>query len=204
MTFDSGMECASLLENTEKLFQAGDLTGSDFTSRIQPCLPQACDQLYGSAGFDLAGTGFYYSTIIQVAIFGLCGPLQAFISRCLSPHASTSIHLSLARFQCVLDTAYATGTLLAFSIIVSTFIRTSFSDVAALERSIIRNLMDLHSMLQNLAMATYVIMRTATNITRGSAAWSFPGVYACCQLFNMTTYFVKRRLDAIPSSKLIG
>lgn len=198
------MECTSLLENAEKLFLAGNLTDSDFTSHVQPCLPQACDQLYGSTDFDLAGVGFYYSTIIQVAVFVLCGPLQAFISRCLSPHASTSIHLSLARFQSVLDTAYSTGTLLAFGIVASSFVRTSLYDVAALERSIIRDLMDLHSMLQNLAMATYIIMKTAANITRGGAAWSFTGVYACCQLFNMATYFVKRRLDAIPSCKLIG
>ncbi|KAF2173051.1 hypothetical protein M409DRAFT_49549 [Zasmidium cellare ATCC 36951] len=197
-------ECATLLETIEKQFLAGNISDIDFTSQLQPCLPQACDQVYGSAKFDLVGTGFYYSTLTQVAVFVLCGPFQVLVSRCLSPHARTSTNLSLARFQSVLDTAYTTGTLLAFAIMATGFTRTSLYAVAALERSVIRDMADLHSMLQNLAMASYILMKTPAKVTRGSRAWGFGGVYLCCQILNFATWSLKRRINATASVRIIG
>lgn len=197
------MKCAALLESAESRLLAGNLSQTDFTSQIHTCLPQACTEIYGSANIDLAGTGVYYSTLIEVALFVLCGPLQALVSRCLSKHASTSAYLSLARFQSVLDTTYSTGTLFGIGITVAGLMRTSLYPIAALERSLIRDMSDLQSMLQNFAMAIYIIMKTPPQIDRGSRSWSPIGVYFGCQGINTATWFLKRRVNEILPVKIL-
>jgi len=86
------MDCTALLKRSEKQFVAGNVTLADAAVELADCLPQVCEQVFGFADFDLAGTGGVYRS--QPRLYS-AADLDHLFSLYWVLHTVRSVHLRI-------------------------------------------------------------------------------------------------------------
>ena len=194
------MDCHAHLDSASQQIQLGDAAGIDLPSLVKEC-PQICDYVYGTADFDFAGTGVFFSLAVQAILYLVFGTLLSFISYILPLHAKSSTRLTVARLQVVFDTVYSTGNLIHLATLIATFVRLR-QDAGVFERNIIQSMLDIQATLQAVAMIAYMIQRVPATIKPRAQGWGFMTVWLTSQPLILAGHYLKARSGWGPATAI--
>ena len=193
------MACSGIHQSLEEL-QSGNVTMDGIKQIIKDC-PRICDYFYGTEPFDLAGPGVQLSFLIQAVLVVTFGILQSFVSYIMSPHASSSTQLFLARIQAVFDTVCTRVVYLYVATLVTSFVRLR-NGPDAFERITIPRLMEHSQASITLALTARIVQKDPAKVKLRAQRWNMAGLWAISQALPMIGAFAKGMSGPLPSAVL--
>lgn len=141
------------------------------------------------------------SFLIQAVLVVLFGTLQSFVSYIVSPHASSSLQLFIARLQAVLDSVCTRVVYLYAATLITSFVRLR-NGPDAFERITIQKLLEHSQASITLVLIARIVQKDPPKVKRHAQRWQMAALWPAAQALPMMGAYIKSMSAPLPSTVL--